>query len=82
MPEKKFAITNHLEGWGLITHHRALVHYFKKDVWKSICGHESLDDISSRWKVRFLKKNNNNFPDRKKCKRCLKFMKKNEIVDF
>jgi len=79
---KKLNITNHLKGWGLIQHHKGLVHFFKKNKWKSICGHEKIEDISLRWKIKFFTTNNKNFPERKKCQRCLEFMEVNGIIDF
>ena len=82
MIQKKLNITNHLQGWGLIQHHRGSVHFFKKSKWKSICGHEQIEDISLRWKIKFFTKNNNNFPERKKCLRCLNYMKINGITEF
>ena len=82
MIEKKLNITNHSQGWGVMIHYHGSIHYFLKDVWKSICGHERLTEISERWKMKFYEKNNRNFPERKKCLRCLKFMKANGITDF
>lgn len=82
MTEKKLSITNHQQGWGVVTQRRGSIHFWKKNSWKSICGHETLNDISDRWKARFFPKNNNNFPERKKCQRCLKFMGKNGITDY
>lgn len=82
MTLKKLNITNHLQGWGLIQHHKGLFHFFKKNKWKSICGYEQIDDISLRWKIKFFPKNILNFPERKKCLRCLDYMKINEIYEF
>lgn len=82
MIEKKLNITHHLQGWGLWFRHHGLVHYWKKDVWSSLCGSRKLEHITERWKIRFLSKNNNNFPERKKCKRCLEYMKPNGIKNY
>jgi len=80
--EKKLNITHHLQGWGLWFRHHGPVHYWKKDIWKTLCGQRKLDFMNERWKIKFLPKNNNNFPESKKCNTCLKFMEPNGITDY
>lgn len=78
--KKDPTITHHLEGFGIWFRHRGPVHFWKKDSWKSLCGHNTLNEISERWKMRFYPKRDNHFAKSKICKSCLIISKRIKLI--
>ena len=77
--KKDLDITHHNAGWGVRPQHHGKKHYWNKDEWKSLCGHEIIDNINERWKVKFYSINQNNFPKSKTCQKCVWVAKTKQI---